>query len=248
MTEDPRENPFWKDDTLVCPCCGGCKCHTCSCPGGPRGPKLPVSVMTSHTETTSEVTEVINSMDYGTGYTYSVSGHGVQPSGGNIVPDSVKEHTVRAPASTTNSNGISSTWTGLNLTSGSRPSWSQTTPGGNFSFVESYMGTRSPKSHCDRENHKNPIRNRYDKYLYAVISACSIFISPLNAVAETVGGVKRNRKSCINSSEPVTNQEVFKFYKDPTLPISTAMESLCQGPTLNLTPYVTRSYQRAVPL
>ena len=103
-------------------------------------PNFQQGQMTSHTETTSEVTEVINSMDYGTGYTYSVSGHGVQPSGGNIVPDSVKEHTVRAPASTTNSNGISSTWTGLNLTSGSRPSWSQTTPGGNFSFVESYMG------------------------------------------------------------------------------------------------------------
>ena len=106
----------------------------------PVVPNFQQGQMTSHTETTSEVTEVINSMDYGTGYTYSVSGHGVQPSGGNIVPDSVKEHTVRAPASTTNSNGISSTWTGLNLTSGSRPSWSQTTPGGNFSFVESYMG------------------------------------------------------------------------------------------------------------
>jgi len=106
----------------------------------PVVPNFQQGQMTSHTETTSEVTEVINSMDYGTGYTYSVSGHGVQPSGGNILPDSVKEHTVRAPASTTNSNGISSTWTGLNLTSGSRPSWSQTTPGGNFSFVESYMG------------------------------------------------------------------------------------------------------------
>ncbi len=106
----------------------------------PVVPNFQQGQMTSHTETTSEVTEVINSMDYGTGYTYSVSGHGVKPNGGSIVPDSVKEHTVRAPASTTNSNGISSTWTGLNLTSGSRPSWSQTTPGGNFSFVESYMG------------------------------------------------------------------------------------------------------------
>ena len=106
----------------------------------PVVPNFQQGQMTSHTETTSEVTEVINSMDYGTGYTYSVSGHGVKPNGGSIVPDSVKEHTVRAPASTTNSNGISSTWTGLNLTSGSRPSWSQTTPGANFSFVESYMG------------------------------------------------------------------------------------------------------------
>ncbi len=27
-------------DSLVCPECGGCSLHTCSCPGGPRGPKL----------------------------------------------------------------------------------------------------------------------------------------------------------------------------------------------------------------
>ena len=47
----------------------------------PVVPNFQQGQMTSHTETTSEVTEVINSMDYGTGYTYSVSGHGVQPSG-----------------------------------------------------------------------------------------------------------------------------------------------------------------------
>jgi hypothetical protein len=93
--------------------------------------------MTTHTETTSEVVEVINSMDYNTGYTYSVSGHGVTPSGGNIAPSGTEQQSVRAPASTTNSNGISSTWTGLNM--GTRPTWSQSTPGGSFSFVESYM-------------------------------------------------------------------------------------------------------------
>jgi hypothetical protein len=93
--------------------------------------------MTTHTETTSEVVEVINSMDYNTGYTYSVSGHGVKPSGGNIAPSGTEQQSVRAPASTTNSNGISSTWTGLNM--GTRPTWSQSTPGGSFSFVESYM-------------------------------------------------------------------------------------------------------------
>ena len=106
----------------------------------PVVPNFQQGQMTTHTETTSEVVEVINSMDYNTGYTYSVSGHGVEPSGGNITPSGTEQQSVQAPASTTNSNGISSTWTGLNLTSGSRPSWSQTTPGGNFSFVESYMG------------------------------------------------------------------------------------------------------------
>ena len=103
----------------------------------PVVPNFQQGQMTTHTETTSEVVEVINSMDYNTGYTYSVSGHGVKPSGGNIAPSGTEQQSVRAPASTTNSNGISSTWTGLNM--GTRPTWSQSTPGGSFSFVESYM-------------------------------------------------------------------------------------------------------------
>ena len=95
--------------------------------------------MTSHTETTSEVTEIINSMDYGGVYIQCV-GHGVKPSGSNMLPSAVEEHSVTAPATTTNSNGINSTWTGLNLSGTSRPAWSQVTPSGNFSFTEHYSG------------------------------------------------------------------------------------------------------------
>ncbi len=40
-------------------------------------PNFTQGSMTSHTETTSTVTETINSMDYSTGYTYSISGHGI---------------------------------------------------------------------------------------------------------------------------------------------------------------------------
>ena len=104
----------------------------------PVVPNFQQGQMTTHTETTSEVVEVINSMDYNTGYTYSVSGHGVEPqSGTNITPSGTESINVQAPSSSTNSNGISSTWTGLNM--GTRPAWKQSTPGGQFSFVESYM-------------------------------------------------------------------------------------------------------------
>jgi len=104
----------------------------------PVVPNFQQGQMTTHTETTSEVVEVINSMDYNTGYTYSVSGHGVEPqSGTNITPSGTTSINVQAPSSSTNSNGISSTWTGLNM--GARPGWKQSTPGGSFSFVESYM-------------------------------------------------------------------------------------------------------------
>tara|TARA_A200000159_G_scaffold55428_1_gene51271 strand:+ start:1817 stop:2305 length:489 start_codon:yes stop_codon:yes gene_type:complete len=106
----------------------------------PVVPNFQQGQMTSHTETTSEVTEIINSMDYGTGYTYSVSGHGVKPTGSNMLPSAVEQQSIQAPSSSTNSNGINSTWTGLNLSGTSRPAWSQVTPGGNFSFTEHYSG------------------------------------------------------------------------------------------------------------
>ena len=43
----------------------------------PVVPNFTQGSMTSHTETTSTVTETINSMDYNTGYQYFVTGSGV---------------------------------------------------------------------------------------------------------------------------------------------------------------------------
>ena len=55
----------------------------------PVVPNFTQGSMTSHTETTSTVTETINSMDYATGWTYSVSGTGVELEEGstNVAPD-----------------------------------------------------------------------------------------------------------------------------------------------------------------
>ena len=68
-----------------------------------------------------------------TGWTYSVSGHGVEPEGGFVSPDNV----------TTQSNtvdGVNSTWTGLDLSTTNKPNWKQTEAGNNFSFLEHYSG------------------------------------------------------------------------------------------------------------
>ena len=84
--------------------------------------------MTSHTETTSKVTETINSMDYNTGYQYSVSGSGVEPVGGTISPTTGQSNVTI--------NGVNSTWTGATST----PNFKQTTPGAAFQFTETYSG------------------------------------------------------------------------------------------------------------
>ena len=93
----------------------------------PVVPNFTQGSMTSHTETTSKVTETINSMDYNTGYQYSVTGSGISASGS------------LSPGTGTNNvtiDGVTSSWTGIN----SRPTFTQTTPGAAFQFTETYQG------------------------------------------------------------------------------------------------------------
>ena len=101
----------------------------------PVVPNFTQGSMTSHTETTSTVTETINSMEYATGWTYSVSGTGVELEAGstNVAPDVTSTQT-------NTTNGVTSTWTGLDLSSQNKPNFVQTTPGAAFQFTEHYSG------------------------------------------------------------------------------------------------------------
>jgi len=93
----------------------------------PVVPNFTQGSMTSHTETTSKVTETINSMDYNTGYQYSVTGSGISASG-NLSPGTGTNNVTI--------DGVTSSWTGIN----SRPTFTQTTPGAAFQFTETYQG------------------------------------------------------------------------------------------------------------
>ena len=71
----------------------------------PVVPNFQSGSMTSHTETTTKVTEIINSIDYQTGWQYTVTGTNVKSDGATLLPPST---------STTNTlDGVSSTWSGL---------------------------------------------------------------------------------------------------------------------------------------
>ena len=100
----------------------------------PVVPNFTQGSMTSNTTTTSTVTETINSMDYNTGWQYSVTGTNVSADG-SLTPTgagSVNNTSVTL-------DGVTSTWNGLNLDQ--RPNFTQTNGGvGNFQFTESYMG------------------------------------------------------------------------------------------------------------
>ena len=89
----------------------------------PVVPNFTQGSMTSHTETTSKITETINSMDYSTGYQYSVTGSGVTASG-NLSPGTGTNNVTIE--------GVTSSWTGVT----SKPSFTQTTPEAAFHFTE----------------------------------------------------------------------------------------------------------------
>ena len=99
----------------------------------PVVPNFTQGSMTSHTETTSTVTETINSMDYNTGWQYAVTGTNVE-SNGTLSPTGA--NSINATQVTLD--GVTSTWNGLNLTD--RPEFSIVTPGAAFQFTESYQG------------------------------------------------------------------------------------------------------------
>ena len=100
----------------------------------PVVPNFTQGSMTSHTETTSTVTETINSMDYNTGWQYVVTGTNVEASGDSLTPTG----TGSINATQVTLDGVTSTWNGLNLTD--RPDFSIVTPGAAFQFTESYQG------------------------------------------------------------------------------------------------------------
>ena len=93
----------------------------------PVVPNFTQGSMTSHTETTSKITETINSMDYNTGYQYSATGSGVTASG-NLSPSTGTNNVTI--------NGVTSSWTGVT----GKPTFTQTTPGAAFQFSETYSG------------------------------------------------------------------------------------------------------------
>ena len=93
----------------------------------PVVPNFTQGSMTSHTETTSKITETINSMDYNTGYQYSATGSGVTASG-NLSPTTGTNNVTI--------NGVTSSWTGVT----GKPTFTQTTPGAAFQFSETYSG------------------------------------------------------------------------------------------------------------
>ena len=71
----------------------------------PVVPNFQSGSMTSHTETTTKVTEVINSIDYQTGWEYTVTGTNIKADGATLLPPSTSVSNTM--------DGVTTTWSSL---------------------------------------------------------------------------------------------------------------------------------------
>ena len=98
------------------------------------------------------------------------------------------------------------------------------------------------KSHDYPKSNRGYKRNRHYKYLPAVIAL--LVATPVRA--ETVGGVSATAAPVANSSGSVTNQAI-QVLQGPYITNTYGAGIQCQGPTLNITPYVTAAASAAKP-
>jgi hypothetical protein len=96
-------------------------------------------------------------------------------------------------------------------------------------------GSWFKQSNNHSKNYGNPKHHGYHKYLYSVVAL--LFTLPANA---EVGGVSATAAPVANSSGSVTNQAI-QVLQGPYITNTYGGGIQCQGPTLNITPFVTGS-------
>ena len=108
----------------------------------PVVPNFQQGSMPSHTETESTVTETINSIDYRTGWEYSVTGVGVDNNGAALNPN-VSTTTVQVSSGIEGEEGavtgtVTSSFDALDMSA--QNNFTLHEPGAAFQFTQSYQG------------------------------------------------------------------------------------------------------------
>ena len=101
---------------------------------------------------------------------------------------------------------------------------------------------RPIESHNNTENNNYTKRNRYNVNLHTIAKRlCLIFATTVvstPAYAADVGGVSATANPIANSSGSVTNQAI-QVLQGPYITNQYGNGIACQGPTMNVTPYIT---------
>ena len=114
---------------------------------------------------------------------------------------------------------------------------------GSISVFRNLLGTWFKQPHNYSKRNRGYKRNRYYKYIPAIILSGLL---PTQSLAETVGGVSATASPVANSSGSVTNQAI-QVLQGPYITNTYGSGIQCQGPTLNFTPYITGSVSAQKP-
>ena len=107
------------------------------------------------------------------------------------------------------------------------------------SIYRKLFWTRSQDANHNTENHPDTKRHKHNKHLLKLISVCLLgTASP--AFATDVGGVSATANPIANSSGSVTNQAI-QVLQGPYITNTYGGGIQCQGPTMNITPYLNGS-------
>ena len=107
-----------------------------------------------------------------------------------------------------------------------------------LSIYRKLFWTRIKKSHNNTENHHYPKRHKHDKHVLKLISLCLTFGTATPSFASDIGGVSATANPVANSSGSVTNQAI-QVLQGPYITNTYGNGIQCQGPTMNITPFLT---------
>ena len=93
------------------------------------------------------------------------------------------------------------------------------------------------KSHNNTEDNNYPKRNKHNQYLLKLISIC-LLGTTTPTFASDIGGVSATANPVANSSGSVTNQAI-QVLQGPYITNTYGNGISCQGPTMNVTPFLT---------
>ena len=107
-----------------------------------------------------------------------------------------------------------------------------------LSIHRKLLWTRALKSHNNTENHHYPKRHKHDKHVLKLISLCLTVGTATPSFASDIGGVSATANPVANSSGSVTNQAI-QVLQGPYITNTYGNGIQCQGPTMNVTPFLT---------
>ena len=97
---------------------------------------------------------------------------------------------------------------------------------------------RPQESHNNKSHHRNTKRHKHNQRILKLISLCLTVGTATPTFASDVGGVSATANPVANSSGSVTNQAI-QVLQGPYITNTYGNGVQCQGPTMNVTPFVT---------